>query len=718
MFSLKSLKAGEESTELEKALIVALVASIIIASGIMIYTKLTFPEEKFTAFYILGEGGKVGNYPTDLYLGRSTSITVGVENHEHTTVNYTLQAKMGRSTLNSQKITLDHGENWLRNVSFIVNRVGPRTKLEFLLYKEGSTNPDKSLHLWVASHIDYDNLEILRNYTLAQPPEIRNRDMELASTSASALEPDWIYTSNNRFFKGVFFNSTSPAPPENSTIRGYITDNITGLPIVNASIEVSNHYGYGNRVLTNKSGYYELKTIADHFWLDAWTNGYEKNSTEFVMADEQILVLNMTLETLPLFNVTVERLPAGDLQLPSERLKVEKLPPDKLSPLIPTLKGYVTDNVTDFPIANAHVRATNYRGFEEHTTTNERGYFEMKVIPRSLRIEAKAEGYMWNGTSFNVSKKCTINLKLTPEHSTVKGYILDAVGEPIANAHIRVGDHAEHYKQTYYNDTVSNAAGYYEISTIAGHMWLDASKNSYFSNGTEFDIVFGETKKIDMLLDQMPAENARVSGYVFYKDTGTGLGGVKVVVSDHNYYERSTFTNSSGYYEIYTVPGHLWLDVYPEIYMNSIELDIADGQTLSVDIRLDASPIGSYRISYPSETRSEYGYYGAIYQDIESEEGIAVISFKVKDSRISNKSAGYHFKQVVLNDVVIWEDDVAGDEGWQRVKIPISLESGTNRVMLRVYEKQGVGSFSVNAWWDDVEIEPLMEKLSKPGNFG
>ena len=698
---LKSLKSDEKPTELEKALIVALIASIIIASGIVIYEKLTFPEEKFTGFYILGEGGKAENYTTDLYLGRSTSVTVGIENHEHTTVNYTLQAKMGRSTLNSQKITLDHGEKWLRNVSFIVNRVGPRMKLEFLLSKEGSANPDKSLHLWVASHIDYDNLEILKNYTLAHPPEIRNRDMELAS----ALESDWIYTSNNRYFKGVFFNSTSPASPENSTIRGYITDIITSLPIANASIEVSNHYGYGNRVLTNKSGYYELNTISDHLWLDAWTNGYEKISTEFEMADEQILVFNMTLETLPLFNVTVERLPAGKLQLPTERLKVEKLPAEKLSPLIPTLKGYVTDSVTDFPIANAHVKATNYRGFEEHATTDERGYFEMRVIPGYLSMVANANGYMWNSASFNVSEKRTTNLKLTPEYSTVKGYIFDAVGEPITNAHIRVGDHAEQYKQTYYNDTVSNATGYYELSTIAGHMWLDASKNSYFLNGTEFDIVYGKTKKMDMRLDPMPAENARVSGYVFYNDTG--LGGVKVVVSDHDYYEKSTFTDSIGYYEIYTVPGHLWLDVHPEIYMNSMELDIADGHALSVDIRLDASPIDAYRISYPSETSSEYGYYGAIDQDIESEEGVAVVSFKVRDSYIPNKSAGRHFKQVLLNDVVIWEDDIAGDEEWQQVKIPITLEGGKNRIMLRVYEKRGVSDFLVDVWWDDVQIEPI-----------
>ena len=80
-----------------------------------------------------------------------------------------------------------------------------------------------------------------------------------------------------------------------------------------------------------------------------------------------------------------------------------------------------------------------------------------------------------------------------------------------------------------------------------------------------------------------------------------------------------------------------------------------------------------------------------------------------------NKYAGYHFKQVLLNDVVIWEDDVAGDEEWQQVKIPISLEGGKNRIMLRVYEKQVVGGFRVNVWWDDVKIEPFSELLREGG---
>jgi uncharacterized membrane protein len=698
---LKSLKAEEKSTTLEKALVVALVASIVIASGIVIYGKRTIPEETFTAFYLLDTNGKAENYVTDLYLGRQASVTVGIENHEHSPVNYILEAKLGSSTVNSQEITLGHGENWLGDVSFIVNRVGPRVKLEFLLYKDGSTDPYRSLHLWVVSHIDYENPEILKKYTLAHPPEIKNGDMKFE------LGSNWNYINNNRYFKGVFFNPSSAVPPENSMIKGHIIDTVTGLPIAKASIEISNHYGYENRTLSSKSGYYELKTIADHLWLEAWSSGYQQHSTEFAVADGQILVLNITLERLPLNTVAFERLPTGELQLPSEGLNVETLPPDKQSSPNPTLKGYVTDEVTDFPVANAQVRATNYHGFEDYATTNERGYFEMRAIPEYLEIGAQADGYMRNVTAINVLKERTTELKLTPKHSTVNGYISDEVGEPVANANIRVGDHIEHDKQSYYDVAVSNEMGYYEIRTIAGHLWLDASKIDYFANCMEFDIAYGATKQIDLRLASMPAENAKISGYVLHNDIRTVLGGVKIVVSDHNYYERSTFTDGNGYYEIYTVPGHLWLDVDPEIYSKSIELDVIDGQSLSVNIALDASPMDTYEIYYPSNTRSEYGYYGAIYQDIVSEGGIAVLSLKVKDSYTKSKSNGYHFKQVLLNDVVLWEDDVAGDEGWQHVQIPITLDSGVNRITLRVYEKQAVGGFSVHVWWDDVRIEPM-----------
>ena len=59
-----------------------------------------------------------------------------------------------------------------------------------------------------------------------------------------------------------------------------------------------------------------------------------------------------------------------------------------------------------------------------------------------------------------------------------------------------------------------------------------------------------------------------------------------------------------------------------------------------------------------------------------------VISFSVRDSCTSDSEEGYYAKQALLNDRVIWEDDVAGDDSWQHVKVPVALTAATNKLYL------------------------------------
>ncbi len=50
----------------------------------------------------------------------------------------------------SMNLTLQNNETWERPVTYILNNIGDRQKLEFLLYKEGNfTEPYRDLHLWV-----------------------------------------------------------------------------------------------------------------------------------------------------------------------------------------------------------------------------------------------------------------------------------------------------------------------------------------------------------------------------------------------------------------------------------------------------------------------------------------------------------------------------------------------------------------------------------------
>ncbi|HID20317.1 MAG TPA: DUF1616 domain-containing protein, partial [Methanophagales archaeon] len=579
----ESLRSEEKPSEIERALIIALVGSIIIASGMLVYAKITFDEERFTAFYILGEGGKAEDYTKEVYLLEPSSMIVGIENYEHAPANYTLQLKFGGYPLHEQQIKLEQGEKWEDVVSFIPKHVAKHAKLEFLLYKDGSTDPYRSVHLWVDSLIDYDNLAAIMKYALSDPPTIKNPDME--------SETNWTFTENAGYFRGHFTKFYRLV--ENATVRGWITDNTTGEEIVNARVSVKNHYGYKKSNRTNESGYYGIKTIADHLWLESTADRYKKNETEFDIAVGQTLVVNMTNDPIIAFNMTLE-----ELSIINET--IETLPPKELPEEVCTVNGYVTDIVTGLPIANAGVKIRNEYGFERHTTTNGYGYFEVNLIPGRSHIVVRAEGYALNTTTADIANVYTVNPKLTPEKSIVYGFIYDnATGASVSGANIKVSSAG------YSNYTSSNASGYYAIKSIVGHVILDVSRGGYFSNGAEFNISYGEDRSIDMMIDTIPPPST-ISGYVSYN--GTGLPGVTVMVSDHEEYEESTLTDSNGYFEIETVPGHLWLDVLPSVYMDSsVEFDIKSSQIATLNIELYAFSNSTYQIEYPSETALRRG---------------------------------------------------------------------------------------------------------------
>lgn len=196
MGSLKREILADEKGQLDKALTVILVLTIIISIAALVYVIVTPKQgEKFTEFYILGMGGKAYDYPTSVQAGNKSTVIVGVVNHEYMLVNYTMHISlnntpiddasinstsynstllnstpMQHATMNhssmengflednsrisysilSMNLTLQNNETWERPVTYILNNTGDRQKLEFLLYKEGNfTESYRDLHLWV-----------------------------------------------------------------------------------------------------------------------------------------------------------------------------------------------------------------------------------------------------------------------------------------------------------------------------------------------------------------------------------------------------------------------------------------------------------------------------------------------------------------------------------------------------------------------------------------
>ena len=141
---------------IDKILTVILAISIVV-SIIMIVYVIIIPKqgEKFTEFYILGPGGMADDYPTQIILGESCTVIVGVVNHEYQEVNYFMEVFLDNESLELsnhwKEITLEHNQTMEGEFTFSLYEEGEDMKLEFLLYKENKyTQPYRDLHLWVS----------------------------------------------------------------------------------------------------------------------------------------------------------------------------------------------------------------------------------------------------------------------------------------------------------------------------------------------------------------------------------------------------------------------------------------------------------------------------------------------------------------------------------------------------------------------------------------
>ena len=66
-------------------------------------------------------------------------------------------------------------------------------------------------------------------------------------------------------------------------------------------------------------------------------------------------------------------------------------------------------------------------------------------------------------------------------------------------------------------------------------------------------------------------------------------------------------------------------------------------------------------------------------------------------------TAGFHFKQLLVNGKVIWEEDVAGgSNAWREVTVDVGpAVQGTTNLSLafRLFDKKGVSNFGVRWQW-------------------
>lgn len=148
---LQLTKPGWGGGTWNKALFIILVLAILGALGMIGYV-ITAPTvgERFTEFYILGQEGNGGGYPSELVLGEEGRVIVGIVNNEYETMSYRIEVRIDGAKNNEvQGITLEHDERWENEVSFTPEVAGKNQKVEFLLYKRAEAEPCfEPLRLW------------------------------------------------------------------------------------------------------------------------------------------------------------------------------------------------------------------------------------------------------------------------------------------------------------------------------------------------------------------------------------------------------------------------------------------------------------------------------------------------------------------------------------------------------------------------------------------
>lgn len=126
----------------------------------------------------------------------------------------------------------------------------------------------------------------------------------------------------------------------------------------------------------------------------------------------------------------------------------------------------------------------------------------------------------------------------------------------------------------------------------------------------------------------------------------------------------------------------------------------------------------SLQISYPGQTPSVAGQYASLSKMFNANSVLLTsvtpaqyfLNLWVKDTYLGTTS-GYHKVEVLVGNVVVWSDDVAGsipaNDEWQQVRVDISTKVPTSKqvnIALRLREQVGVANFGVNVYWDNISI--------------
>ncbi len=146
---------GKTGSSTEKTLRVFLAISVLALVGSIVYVTIVPQEqEPFTEFYILGPDGTANNYTTEYVQGDSGTVIIGITNHEHRTMDYTMDVRLENESLplpeNLKHIQLEDNTTLEEPLEITPSLEGKDMELQFLLFNETEKDvPYRDLRLWI-----------------------------------------------------------------------------------------------------------------------------------------------------------------------------------------------------------------------------------------------------------------------------------------------------------------------------------------------------------------------------------------------------------------------------------------------------------------------------------------------------------------------------------------------------------------------------------------
>ena len=137
---------------------------------------------------------------------------------------------------------------------------------------------------------------------------------------------------------------------------------------------------------------------------------------------------------------------------------------------------------------------------------------------------------------------------------------------------------------------------------------------------------------------------------------------------------------------------------------------------------LNAAPRGvAGEFNCPWSTPSQAGDFVMASQTVKvvSAERPAEIRFREQDN-FTKSAAGYHWKQLLVDDAVVWESDVTGGAlATQEIAVDVTRQVAAKThvtIAFRLFDKKGVSNFGVLWRVDDVQFHGLQlaENLAQP----